>query len=124
MNRFILVASIAAFAAAPSFAQEGQAPSAAAGATCAAPAPPPPYLPAALPEGPTPPRCLNLEKSTSTCSDRVLRDYNAKVTTQNDAKRTRVNEMNAYGRELTKYQHAATAYAQCEQERVSKLLPE
>ena len=123
MNRFILVASIAAFAALPSAAQEGQA---AQGAQtgCAAPSAPPPYLPAALPEGATPPKCLDLEKGTSTCSDRVLRDYNAKVTARNTAKQTRVSEMNAYGRDLQKYQHAATSYAQCEQERVSKLLPD
>jgi hypothetical protein len=122
MNRLILVASIAAFALPPAFAQEGQA--AAAPASCIAPSAPAPYLAAALPEGPARPKCLDLERGRSTCSDRVLREYNASVTTLNDAKRTRVNEMNAYGRELTKYQHAATTYAQCEQERVSKLLPE
>jgi hypothetical protein len=123
MNRFILVASIAEFIALPSAAQETQAPAAAA-TTCTAPGAPPPYLPAALPESVAAPRCLDLEKGTSTCSDRVLRDYNAKVTARNAAKQTRVSEMNAYGRELQKYQHAATSYAQCEQERVSKLLPD
>ncbi len=123
MKRLILFACIASFAIQPCAAQEGQAATPAA-TSCAAPGAPPPYLPAALPAEPIPPKCLNLEKNTTTCSDRVLNDWNAKSKVQNDLKRARVNEMNAYTRELQAYQHAATDYAQCEQDRVSKLLPE
>ena len=118
MKRLMLAACVACLAIQPSIAQEGQA-----AAACAAPIAPPAYLPADLPAGPATPKCLNLEKNISTCSDRVLNDWNAKTKAQNDLKRTRVTEMNAYTRELQKYQNAATDYAQCEQERVSKLLP-
>lgn len=124
MKRLILVASIAAFAALPSAAQEGQAPAAAPTAACTVPTPPAPYVPAALPAEPTPPKCLNLKTNITTCSDRVFNEWNAKMKVVNDAKRARVNEMNAYNREIAKYQHAATDYAQCEQDRVSKFFPE
>lgn len=124
MKRLILVASIAALAALPSVAQEGQAPAAPAAAPCAVPAPPTPYVPAALPAEPTPPKCLNLKTNITTCSDRVFNEWNTKMNVVNEAKRTRVNEMNAYNREIAKYQHAATDYAQCEQDRVSKFFPE
>jgi hypothetical protein len=90
---------------------------------CIAPVPPPQYDPASLPADPPPPKCLNLEKNTSTCTDRVLNEWNAKSKAQNDLKRARVSEINTYLRDLQKYQNTATDYAQCEQERVSRLLP-
>lgn len=124
MKRLILVASIAAFAALPLAAQEGQAPAAPAAAPCVVPTAPPPYMPAALPAEPTPPKCLNLKTNITTCSDRVFSEWNSKMKVVDDAKRARVNEMNAYNREIAKYQHAATDYAQCEQDRVSKFFPE
>ncbi|MDP3740681.1 MAG: hypothetical protein Q8R02_25060 [Hyphomonadaceae bacterium] len=120
MKRLMLAVCVASFAIPPAIAQEGQA---AAAASCTAPAAPATYLPAALPADPATPKCLNLEKNLSTCTDRVLNDWNAKSKAQNDLKRARVNEMNAYTRELQKYQNSATDYAQCEQERVAKFLP-
>jgi hypothetical protein len=125
------IAAAAVAIAAPSFAQtpaqDGQpqiqvnpgGPS-----LCNAPAPPPLYLPAALPPEPTPPKCVNLEKNTSTCSTKAINDWNAKINGHNDLKRARIAEMNAYTRELQKYQHGATDYAQCESNRVSELLPD
>jgi hypothetical protein len=118
MKRLMLAVCVASFAIPPAIAQESQA-----AAACTAPAAPAPYLPAALPADPPTPKCLNLEKNTSTCTDRVLNDWNAKSKAHSDLKRTRVNEMNAYTRELQKYQNGATDYAQCEQERVAKFLP-
>jgi hypothetical protein len=125
MKRALVIAlCAAAVLAQPCFAQEGQVATPAAASCAAPPTAPTPYLPAALPPDPVPPKCLNLEKNTTTCSDRLIKDWNAKTKVQNDLKRARINEMNAYGRELQKYQNAATDYAQCEQDRVMKLAPE
>jgi hypothetical protein len=123
------IAAVCILTAAPVFAQtpaqEGQPQAAAAASlTCSAPAAPPVYMPAELPVAPTPPKCINLEKNTTTCSNKVFNDWNAKIKAHNDATRARVAEMNAYSRELQKYQHAATDYAQCESNRVALLLPQ
>jgi hypothetical protein len=114
------IIAIAAPALAQTPAQEGQA----APSACSAPAAPPLYAPAELPPKPTPPKCVNLEKNTTTCSSKVFNEWNAKIKAHNDAMRGRVAEMNAYTRELQKYQHAATDYAQCESDRVALLLPQ
>lgn len=124
MKRFLAVTVILAFYATPAFAQEVPALATSSPTLCSAPTAPPLYLPAALPAEPTPPKCVNIEKNTTTCSNKVFNDWQTKVSAHNDLKRKRVTEMNAYGRELQRYQNAATNYAQCEQERVAELLPE
>jgi hypothetical protein len=91
---------------------------------CNAPGAPPLYLPAALPPAPTPPKCVNVEKNTDTCSPTVYNRWAAEVNAHGDLERKRVAEINAYTRELQKYQNAATQYAICEQNRVSEFLPE
>ena len=124
-----VIALLAAALLAPDAqAQQGQSQQREASASpiltiCVAPVPPPQYEPAPLPADPAPPKCLNLEKNTSTCTDRVLNEWNTKSKAQNDLKRARVSDLNAYLRDLQKYKNTATDYAQCEQERVSKLLP-
>ena len=131
MNRLrvYVIAALAAPLLAPhAESQQGQSQQGEASASpiltiCIAPVPPPQYEPAPLPADSPPPKCLNLEKNTSNCTDRVLNEWNARSKTQNDLKRARVSETNAYLRDLQKYQNTATDYAQCEQERVSKLLP-
>ncbi len=127
---YLAAALLAAFAA-PSLAQQTPAPAApqvqanpGGPSLCNAPVAPPLYLPAAIPDEPVPPKCINLAKNTTTCSAKVFTEWNAKIKAHDDLKRSRVAEMNAYGRELQKYQNAATAYAICEQNRVSELLPE
>jgi hypothetical protein len=125
---YMAAATLAAIAA-PSLAQQTPATSPvqvnpAGPSLCNAPAAPPLYLPAVIPDEPVPPKCINLAKNTTTCSTRVINEWNVKTKEHNDLKRSRIAEMNAYGRELQKYQHAATEYAMCEQNRVSELLPE
>jgi len=127
--KFALIVAASALAA-PAFAQVTPGPGAqvqvnpAGPSLCNPPAAPPLYLPAALPPAPAPPKCINTKTNTTTCSTKVFNAYSAEVNAHNDLKRARVAEMNAYTRELQKYQHAATNYAQCEQDRVSELLPE
>jgi len=127
--KYALVVAAVAFAA-PGFAQVTPGPGAqvqvnpGGPSACNPPVAPPLYLPAALPPAPVPPKCINVKTNTTTCSTKVFNDYSADVNTHNGLKRARVAEMNAYTRELQKYQHAATDYAQCEQDRVSELLPD
>jgi hypothetical protein len=121
----IIVMATPAFAQTP--APEGQSQiqvNPAGPSLCNAPAAPALYLPAALPAEPAPPKCINLEKNTTTCSTKVFNDWNAKIKAHNDLKRGRIAEMNAYTRELQKYQHAATDYAQCESNRIAEFAPD
>jgi hypothetical protein len=121
----LLVFAVAAPSVAQTPAQAPPAPVNPNGPTlCNAPAPPPLYLPAALPPAPVPPKCVNVEKNTDTCSPMVFNKWAVDQNAYGDIKRKRVAEMNAYNRELQKYQNAATQYAMCEQSRVSELLPE
>jgi hypothetical protein len=132
MNHILTLAFIAAAGAfaAPAFAQVTPGPGAqvqinpAGPSACNPPTAPPLYLPAALPPAPEQPRCINARTDTAACSTKVFNSYSVALNAHNDLKRARVAEMNAYTRELQKYQHAATNYAQCEQDRVSELLPE
>ena len=126
-----LGAAMLAAIAAPCVAQQTPAPAASqvqvnpgGPSLCIAPVAPPLYLPAAIPDEPVPPKCINLAKNTTTCSAKVFNEWSAKIKEHDDLKRNRVAGMNAYGRELQKYQHAATEYAICEQNRVSELLPD
>jgi hypothetical protein len=132
MNLAVRLALIVAagVTAAPAFAQVTPGPGApvqvnpGGPSLCNPPTAPPLYLPAALPPAPTPPKCIDTRTNTTTCSTKVFNTYSAALNAHNDLKRARVAEMNAYTRELQKYQHAATDYAQCEQDRVSELLPD
>ena len=126
--KFIAIAMLAVFAG-PAFAQVTPDPSTLqvnpnGPSLCNAPSAPALYLPAALPAEPTPPKCVDLARNTTTCSTKVFNDWNAKIKAHNDLKRARISEMNAYSRELQKYQHAATEYAICEQNRVSEFVPD
>lgn len=108
-------------------AQEGATaptPAVEAAKACTAPAPPTPYSPAALPAKPATPKCVNVAKSTMTCSNNVFAKWQEELKAHNNLRKARADEVNAYTREVVKWQRAATDYAECEGDRAQEFFPE
>jgi hypothetical protein len=116
MKRLILAASIAAFAALPSAAQEGQ------GTHCATPTAPPAPVSLDMPPKPADPPCAGADGNVSRCSRKQVADFNAQVDAYNKALGPANEKLGEYVLALNGYQLAVTKYANCEINRVNGLV--
>ena len=114
MKRLILVASIAAFATQPSFAQE-------AGSNCTAPTAPAPIA-LEMPPKPVDPSCAGADGNVSRCSRKQVADFNAQVDAYNKALGPANEKLGEYVLALNGYQLAVTKYANCEINRVNAMV--
>ena len=70
-----------------------------------------------------PPRCLNLEKNTTTCSKKVFDGYNAQILAYNEALKARIEAFNTYTRSLNAFVRAANDYSACQSAKASAQMP-
>jgi hypothetical protein len=92
-------------------------------AECVAPAPPDTWSPGQALDKVVPPKCLDLEKGTTTCSKKVFDGYNAQIRAYNDALKARIEAFNTYTKSLNSYVLAASDYSACQNARASALMP-
>ena len=80
---------------------------------------PPERLFIEAPTRPPVPSCVNERTNRHTCSNRIITAYNAEIEGYEQAFDAYVGEINAYISRLNDYIAAASAYTQCEQQRVA-----
>ena len=90
---------------------------------CLAPAAPETWSAGPALEKVVPPKCLNLEKNTTTCSRKVFDGYNAQILAYNEALKARIEAFNTYTRSLNAYVRAANDYSACQSAKASALMP-
>jgi len=90
---------------------------------CLAPAVPETWSAGPALEKVVPPRCLNLEKNTTTCSKKVFDGYNAQILAYNEALKARIEAFNTYTRSLNAYVRAANDYSACQSAKASAQMP-
>lgn len=100
-----------------------QEPTPAPEAACLAPKAPEDWAPGADLQKVVPPKCLNLEKGTTTCSKKVFDGYNAQINAYNEQLRARIAAFNTYTKGLNAYVRAASDYSACQSARASALMP-
>lgn len=109
-----LTSTAAALALLISFAgQEAAVPA----ASCATPRLPEVQRPV-KPTRPEVPACVDEARNRHTCSNRVIRDYETRMTTYSGAFDAYVDAVNAYVTSLGTYVDEVNSYVQCEQRTV------
>ncbi len=102
------------------FAQEVTPPT---GEACLAPEAPAAWAPGSDLAKVVPPKCLNLEKGTTTCSKKAFDGYNAQINAYNAQLRARIDAFNTYSRTLNAYVQAASDYSACQNRKARALMP-
>lgn len=89
-------------------------------AACSAPTAPQPLNLGAGQPAPELPKCINRDRGTHTCRNSEVSRYNKAMEAHNAAQETQISAYNAYNEQLQAYFKAASAYANCEAERVRR----
>jgi hypothetical protein len=90
--------------------------------SCTPPAAPEP-LSVDMPLSPANPACAPADGvGTGTCSEKQIREYNAKVDAYNKATGPVLEKLNKYGKALADYRFAANEYHNCEVSRINDIM--